>query len=373
MCSPHSFEGVSRHTTLRLQILHTFLDSYARYLHLEDELSHIDIPTQPLKQTELTKLFGCNDAKEEKVKKVETAKTSAKGRGKNKRRDDEDVEDEEREQIPIADESSEEEEDEMPIGISKTEQAMRTEARNKKKTLLIDRKTAIKDEATIAANILQASPKPEGKLAVLFDQPWSRASKLSSLVLPDQFRGQKTLAFHTYEWNHKSGSSRGRHLDNIARIVIFEQAVVDYYRKPLLLNPNSSAPSIRFLMEQLTKQYIIKQHTGDVQYRLGPTGLQPPQLPLFTWPDQLRCNEHAMYAQYDLAEELINAKQLITRAHQTKDLQNMINMLTNSRITWDDNYGLAESHEPPPLDKDVFDALQMLVSVFISPSFAGVS
>ncbi|KAH0825870.1 hypothetical protein J3R83DRAFT_7739 [Lanmaoa asiatica] len=353
-----AFQSGERHDAVS-EILHTFLDSYGQYIHLEGELSQIDIPTRPLKQIELAKLFGCND-EEEKAHKSNGAKAAKKGRGKSKKQNVEAEEDEYGEHIPIGDEGSDEED--MPIGISKTEQAKRTEERNKRKALLANRKTAINSEVATAAGILQASPKPEGNLAVLFDQPWSRSSKLSSRVPPDQFRGQETLAFHTYEWNNKFGSSRGRHLENIARIVIFEQAVVNYYRKPLLLNPESAAPSIRFLMEQLTRQYIITQHAGSVQSLLGPTGLQLPQLPSFVWPDRLCYDESAVYVRYQLEEELIRAKQVVARAHQAKELQNVINTLMNSRITWDDDYGLAEAREPPPLDEDIFNALQRLIS-----------
>jgi hypothetical protein len=83
-----------------------------------------------------------------------------------------------------------------------------------------------------------------------------------------------------------------------------------------------------------------------------------------TWSDQI---DVATVSQVDfkLEVELGSQKRDFLLVHQTRQAQNIIDLVQHSRIAWKDITGVAEARQHPPPRPEVQGALEALIKVSI--------
>ncbi|KAG2335413.1 hypothetical protein BDR05DRAFT_1006837 [Suillus weaverae] len=147
-----------------------------------------------------------------------------------------------------------------------------------------------------------------------------------------------------------------------------EQTIINAYRIGLLDDSSGGAAAIRFAIEDNTENYRVARPISRKKQKQKGRGLEgiekvtqlAPEHVNLTWPDQI---DVAAVSQVDfkLEVELGSQKRDLLLVHQTRQAQNIIDLVQRSRIAWEDITGVAEARERPPLRPEVQGALEALI------------
>ncbi|KAG9309437.1 hypothetical protein JVU11DRAFT_10691 [Chiua virens] len=235
-------------------ICKVFLEVFEVFLALEIELTSRTIPPRPESVKDIASYFSLAEKKRPNVKR------------KAKSMDNE-TEGEEEEDGPLSDE---------------LEQVDKLTPEQLKKL------TAEADIAkTIILSVVNKSLVKYAAVSDLHDS-WRRQSVIPTDINPNSFRGQHMLNFHTFEWGWKAPGSRPRVHGQLAQLTILEHEIVQFYRKPLLLESQSAA-FLRAAIEQVTVPYRRTTPLSRQSHltKQPPKPVVPLDPPPFEWPDHL--------------------------------------------------------------------------------------
>ncbi|KAF8833727.1 hypothetical protein BDN67DRAFT_1072862 [Paxillus ammoniavirescens] len=357
-------------------IINLFFSHFAAFLHMEGQLSRIDVPARVTQQKELLKYFGLSDAANN-TKLLTRGKT---GKGKGRETEEEGDQDEGEEDEFYVAKATNDTEDEaigeqdgngsdknMATSESCQMNAMQVQKDNVQDT---ERLKSLRLEALDAQRLLNAGAKISPDKNPALYSVWTRQSKISEDATPDSFRGQAAVGWHTFEWASKTGSSRTRTMRLMACIAIMEQAIVNRYRAELLGGHRSAAAYIRFTIEGNTLHFRIKRANPHKSKHIQLTAALPDSLarsipscyaPL-EWADGLSYdNENLSSLEFDIEEELQVQKHHKIREKQSVKVQKIINEVQNARVAWADTTGLSAVRGQPALHGGVHQALEALV------------
>lgn len=368
-----SHHSICTHLLTRLtafhthKIVHMIFDSFAAFLHLEGQLASTDIPLPPSRQNELEALFGGDTASS-----ASTKKKNPKGKGKATAEHDDD--DEFADFIDDDEDEADDDDDATPL----TEQQRKLNRENRLKTRkeAAARMDSLSVEVSAALTVLNSAKKVNPLSVQLeFGSVWTRHSHIPDDTLSDLFRGQPTLAFHTFEWSSIIGGSRARSLRNLARIVIYQHAMDSYYRPRLLDDPESAASYLRSHLDTRLAPYIDKAFKSrSIQSRISPSGLVvTPSSNATIWPDQLQYNVDSAKTKYSLDNEIKAARFVDIRARQLTDLQRTVNAMISSHIVSADKFRFNDTRDISLFDDRVVQALHFFVEVRSSSLFSFLS
>ncbi|KAG9308203.1 hypothetical protein JVU11DRAFT_12215 [Chiua virens] len=331
-------------------VIHMIFDSYSTFLHFEGQLASADIPTPPSRQNELEAMFGGDKLS----KKSTNTKGKGKGKGKSTGRD----EDDDSEDFFIDDD--EDEEEYSPWHEERRQQQRELRRRIRQETAV--RQKNLHAEMSTAATILQSARKVPLSGPTQFDATWSRASRLSDDTPLDLFRGQSTLAFHTFEWSASHGGSRARNMRHMARIVIYNDALVSYYRPALFKDPYGAASAIRYMFDTRLATFLdVAGLPRVVQSQISSSSFILPSSAIVVWPDGLKYNTIAATKQFSLDEELKTWQFVDISVRQTSDLQRIVNALTSAHVVSASKCPSKDSRFTPRIHDDVFIAVEKLI------------
>lgn len=340
-------------------------EQYGAFLDMEIRISETSIPERETKQAALCAAFNL------------TPSGAKNGKGKMMKREDDagamDADEEEAENEEnegrgqdIDDDNGSDNAEEGP---EKEELGAEPAARQEKvKVVASKRLNSLHSEATDAIKVLVSSPKVTSKTHGLYE-PWARKSSISSNALPNSFRGQKLVSWHTWEWGASPSQSRSRFLRILACTAIFEHAVIASYRRDLLTDPLGGPCFIRRFLDRTTRPYRIKV----VQKTLQQTVLDGKKkkaaetlkvaIPM-SWPDEIEVPECAV-SSFDFKESIMGYNCSIQKEDQRIQLQRIINTVETQRIAWNDSTNTANVREKPAINAEVQSALELLVNVSI--------
>jgi hypothetical protein len=336
-----------------MQIISSIFEMFPEFLNMEGQLANINIPRRVTKQRELQMVFGiADDGKERK-------RSAQKGKKRGKKSDDEDDDD---------DDDDKETDDEL----EHEEGGEGTDSRTHRKERLRQKEQAridnLRAEAVDAQKILNSGTKLTSVKHYNLYQPRSRESSISTDAVDQAFRGQNLISFHTYEWSATTSGSRARRMRVLACIAILEQTVINAYRIGLLDDDRGGAAAIRLAIQDNTEKYRVVRPTSRKKLsKLTLEGagtavqLTPDHVNL-TWPDHIH-DVVVPQVDFDLEVELRSHKRDFLRVSQAHQAQNIINLVQNSRIAWEDTTGVVELRDCPPLRPQVQDALEVLIKV----------
>lgn len=356
-----------------IQIVSSIFDMFPEFLNMEGQIANINMPRRVTQQRELQSAFGIADGGKSSRR---SGTNAAKGKKKGKKGSDED--DDKDDSDPSSsdketdgdqehdnDEDGEEAEERADLCTSRL---LRKE-RLQKDAARID---SLRMEVLDAQKIFNGATKLTSVKRNNLYEPWSRQSSISTGVGDNVFRGQNLVPFHTYEWSAATGGTRARRLRILACIAIMEQTIINAYRIGLLDDSSGGAAAIRLAIEDNTENYRVARPISRKKQKQKGGGLEgidkvmqlAPEHVNLTWPDQI---DVAALSQVDfkLEVELGSQKRDFLLVHQTRQAQNIIDLVQRSRIAWKDITGVAEARERPPPRPEVQAALEALIKVSI--------
>ena len=338
-------------------------EQYGAFLDMEVRISKISILKRETKQAALCAAFNL------------TPSGAKNGKGKMMKRkddayamdtDEEEAENEENEgggQVidnGNGSDNAEEGPEEEALG---TEQAARQE---KVKVVASKCLNSLHSEATDAIKVLTSSPKITSKTHGLYE-PWTRKSSILSNTLPNLFRGQNLVSWHTWEWGASPSQSRSRFLCILACTAIFKHVAIASYRRDLLSDPLGGPCFIRHILDRSTCPYRIKvvQKTLQLTMLDGKKKKAAETLKVavsMTWPDEIEVPECAV-SSFDFKESIAAYNRSIRKEDQRIELQRIVNTVETQRIAWNDSTNTVNVREKPAINTEVQFALELLVNV----------
>ena len=259
------------------------------------------------------------------------------------------------------------------------------------------------------------SPTDFDRAPPSFYKPWKRVSNLSTELPTSRMRGRGLLPFTTFEWwDFASTFSFKRHMGTYAAILIFESAAIVSYRYDLILcRPNAGAAVIRRSTQEVLVSFLVDKdldqtapimlHQLSLEEAFGATPVdttsQPTQpatqsqscsnppcsprptpslvcegnLPppaCITWPDGIYCTTFMDDVRaHNLDDQVKALKRERQLGAQEREAQRVVNVIQGMKIAWHDPDTVSiKKKAKPPIDGDVLDALETLLSV--RPSFS---
>lgn len=290
------------------QVIQLVFIEYAAFIHLETELSAVDIPTLPATQKELADMFGVE------VERDGDEDGSKKGKGPSKANDKEKEADGGKDgggDPQVSPKAADGIRGEEGQGCSTAIPPCQDEQKLSKEKRTRDLQKEYKE----ASMCMAKGKKVDAVNVRQFGESWSRASGFHNEIPPGLFRGQELLPYHTYEWGMK-GRSKARNMRNIARLAIFAHEANRYYRLPLLLDSNSAASYIRLKLQNAISPFI--------KTRLGPNAN--------LWADGLDSNIKALENVYNVEQLLGAILPAQMKADHTKQLQRVAGVISSLKI-----------------------------------------
>ena len=329
---------------------------------MEVRINEISIPERETKQAALCAAFNMttSGAKKGKGKMTEREDNADAMDADEEEAEPEEIEGREQDIVNNNDRAEEDPED----GESGAERAARQE---KVKVVTSTCLSRLYSEATDAIKVLFSSPKVTGIEAHGLYEPWARKSSVSSNALPNSFRGQNLIAWHTWEWGASPSQSRSRFLRILACAAIFEHAAIANYRHDLLADPRGGPCFIRCLLDRATCPYRIKV----VQKMLQQTMLDGEKRKAaetvrvaisMTWPDEIEVPECTVNG-FDFSKAIARYNCSICKEDQRIQLQSIVNAVETQCIAWNDTTNTADVRENPAINAKVQFALELLVNV----------